>query len=659
MKKAMIIILVLLFILGYLMGESGRAAASEDELLKTATAVIRERVDRYNHRFGIVLGIIDAEGSRVIAYGRARGKADAQENSIMDLCSVSKLFTATLLADMVERGEVKLEDGIDKFLPPDWKTPSRNNRKITLLDLATHTSGLPTVPGNSPPRQDERPGYVDYSERQLREFLAGCELTREIGSEYEYSNLGMGLLGFVLSRRSRKSLEDLFYERIWRPLKMKRTGSRAKLSRLYPKEMTVSYFADGKEAPHWPMSPVLAGAGDYYSSVPDMLRFLGANMGIIPSPLARAMKRAQQGYRSRGTPGGEIGLGWMINKSAAEDYLTHSGGSGAYSSFVGINKKLGRGVVILGNSYSEVIDIGVAVLADKLEMPNANKADAAGAVEASPAERALWSDFAGLYEISPGSNSMVIFLDGRLFLQLPRQPRFEMKATGKTSFSMKVGETELRVRFSKDDLGKTAAMEIEQGAVKGLLKKIAAPAVAKVDPLLLGACAGLYEISADLKLEISREKDGLYAQATMQPKVPIFPASESEFFSMMDDMRIFFIKGADNQISELIFQHRGQKKSGKRVQGKNMVAVDLAVYDDYVGRYEVTPKFSLTVTRENDRLFAQGSYQPAFELIPEGKDVFSIKTVNARISFRRNQDNRVMQIVVTTASGEEIGNRRQ
>ena len=318
MKKTIILILALLFVFMFLMGESGGTAAPEDELLKTATAVIRERVDRYHHRFGIVLGIIDAKGSRVIAYGRAREETDVQEDSILDLCSVAKLFTTTLLADMVERGEVKLDDPIEKFLPPTVKVPSRNGKKITLLDLATHTSGLPTTPGNSPARPDNRPGYVDYSEELLYEFLSGFTLTRDIGSEYEYSNLGMGLLGFVLSRRAGKSLDDLLDERIWRPLKMKRTGSREKLSRLYPKEMTVSYFADGKESPNWPMSPVLAGAGNYYSSVPDMLRFLGANMGIIPSPLAKAMQRAQQGYRSRGTPGGEIGLGWGIAKTATE-----------------------------------------------------------------------------------------------------------------------------------------------------------------------------------------------------------------------------------------------------------------------------------------------------------------------------------------------------
>lgn len=659
MKKTIIFILALLFDFMFLMGESDGPAAPEDELVKTATAVIRERVDRYNHRFGIVLGIIDAKGSRVIAYGRAREGVEVDGDSIFNLGSVAKLFTTTLLADMVERGEVNLDDPIEKFLPPAVKVPSRNGKKITLLDLATHTSGLPYTPGNSPAWQDNRPWYVNYAKQQLFEFLSNCKLTRDIGGQYEYSNLGMGLLGFVLSRRAGKPLEKLLEKRIWRPLKMKRTSSRKKLSRLYKEAMTVSYFGDGQEAPNWPMSPVLAGAGGFHSSVNDMLLFLGANMGLMPSPLAKAVKRAQRGYRSTDLPGREVGLGWEIEKTSTEYYLTHGGFADAYSSFVGINKNLGRGVVILGNSYFEVIDIGMAVMTDRLELPAASKPAAAKEHEVRPADRIAWSGYAGLYELSPGYNIMITRKNERLFLQLPRQPRFEMRATDEIFFVVKEGEIELQVRFSKDDLGKTVALEITQGAVKKTLKKILEPATVQVDPLIYDACAGLYEIAADLKLEISREEDGLYAQATMQPKFRIFPASESEYFSGLDDMRISFVKDKDNKISELIFRHLGQEKSGRRVKEKSKATVDPAIYDDYVGQYRVTPGFTLTVTRENDRLFVQGSYQPVFELIPAGKDVFLIKTEDVRISFKRNKDNRVMQSVVSTASGEEIGNRIQ
>ena len=657
MKKLVLMVLLSLLALPNLMGNRGRSASPQDEIVKKATAVIRERIDRYQSRFGIVLGIIDAKGSHVIAYGRARVGMDVAGNSIFNLGSVAKLFTATLLADMVERGEVKLDDAIEKFLPSDWKIPSRNNQKIALLDLATHTSGLPSTPGNSTTQQDGRPGYVGYTEQQLAEFLAGYTLTRDIGSQYEYSNLGMGLLGFVLSRWAGKSLEDLLYERIWHPLKMKRTGSREKLSRLFDREMTVSFFGDGQEAPNWPMPPVLIGSGGFHSSVHDMLRFLGANMGFIRSPLAKAMKRAQQGYRSTGSPGGEVGLGWGVTKGDHEYYLTHTGGSVAYSSFIGINRKLGRGVVILGNSYFEVIDIGYAVLADQLELPAETKPDSAKEYVVNPADRAAWGAYAGLYEISPGYNLVIAAENERLFLQLPRQSRFEMTATGEASFVRKEGEIEVRVRFCKDDLGNTDALEIEQGAVKKMLTRIPEPATIQVDPIIFDAYAGLYEISADLRLEISREKDGLYAQATMQPKVQIFPRSESEYFSKLDDMRISFVRDVDNGISELIFQHRGQKKSGQRMQEKSAATVDPAIYDDYVGEYRVSPRFALTVTRENDRIFVQGSYQPVFEMIPEGKDAFFIKTVNARIGFKRDENNRVIQIVVSTASGEEIGNR--
>jgi len=657
MTKTAIVFPGLLFACMLFAAENNANPRADDEIVKKARAVIQERVDRHQDRFGIVLGVIDEQGTRIVAYGRANDSMRVKGDSMFNLGSVAKLFTATLLADMVERGEVCLDDEIDRFLPPGVKTPSRKGRKITLLDLATHTSGLPSTPGNSSEGQDGRPGYCDYSEKQLYAFLSGYRLTRDIGTEYEYSNLGMGLLGFLLSRQAGKSLDDLLAERIWRPLQMRRTGTREELSRLYPQDMTVSYHASGEAAVECPMSPVLKGAGGYYSAVPDMLTFLGANMGRISSSLAKAMQRTQQGYRGTGSPGGEVGLGWGISKTATEHCLTHSGGSAAYSSFVGINKTLGRGVVILGNSYFEVVDIGLAVLVDRLEMPAADQPAAATDYVAGPEQRAAWRDFTGLYEMAPGLNIMVTMDKERLVLQLPRQPGLVMSASGEASFVVKQGEVEARVRFLKDEQGRTVALEMKQGAVKGTMKKIPEPPTVSVDPLVLDACTGLFEIEADLRVEITREKDGLYAQATMQPKVRIFPASETEFFSMLDDLRISFVPDGKGERNELLFQYRGRKKQGVRVQGKKAATLDAAKYKDYVGRYQVTPRFILTVTTENGRLFVQGSYQPVFELFPEGGDAFFVRTMDVKVRFQRDPGGRVIRIVVTTAGGDETGNR--
>ena len=169
---------------------------------------------------GIVVGLIEPQGRRIVAHG-SMAQGDAQPvdgDTLFEIASVTKVFTTLLLADMVRRGEVALDDPVAKFLPPDVKVPERG-RAITLEDLATHTSGLPRMPSNFAPRDWANP-YADYSVDQLYAFLSDYTLTRDVGTQYEYSNLGMGLLGHVLARRAGTDYETLVGSRIAKPLGM-------------------------------------------------------------------------------------------------------------------------------------------------------------------------------------------------------------------------------------------------------------------------------------------------------------------------------------------------------------------------------------------------------------------------------------------------------
>ena len=656
MKKNLVIALAALIPLIAQIGKAQGPSASDKSLEGKIAAVIKERVDRYGRRFGIVVGTFNAKGRRVTAYGKAKAGVDVDGDSIFNLGSVAKLFTATLLADMAERREVSLDDPVEKYLPPGVKVPARNGKKITLLDLATHTSGLPSTPGNASPRTDRQPGYVDYSERDLYEFLSGYVLTRDIGNEYEYSNLGMGLLGFVLSRRGQMSLDDLFMERIWRPLKMNSTGRREALSRERGRKLTVGHYGDGQEAPHWPLSAVLAGAGGYHSSAQDMLIFLGAEMGLVSSPLIQAMQRSQQTFRrTGGSLGGEVGLGWGITRTADGSYLSHSGGVDGYNSFVGINTASGKAVVVLANSTVSISDIGAAVLTGRLEMPGPGRRAAAPDLKGFTPDPSAYGAYAGVYEIYPGYNALISSEKERLFLQLPKQPRFEMTAQYEDTFVIKEHLAEAWVRFLRDEHGRVTALSIRQDQMKATAKKIKEPETVSVSPEVYAAHAGLYEIGPDSKIVITRVGDRLTAQASGQPEVEIFPRSESEFFSKLDNSTISFLKDDEGRTTGLLWRGRGEEKTAKRVSEPIAAAADPLVYDDYIGHYRMTPEFSITVTKEDGRLFGQGTGQPRFELFPEGKDSFFLKAVKAKIRFQRDQDGRVIEIIVLTASGEEKG----
>ena len=190
-------------------------------------AILVERIDKLQQGVGIVAGVVTPEGRRFVSYGTF-GVADSRPvapDSVFEIGSVTKVFTSLLLADMVQRGEVSLDDPVAKYLPAEVKVPERGGKKITLVDLATHTSALPRLPSNLAPKDASNP-YADYSVEQLYGFLSGYELTRDIGSKMDYSNLGVGLLGHALARRTGMDYETLVRNRITGPLKMDDTGIR-------------------------------------------------------------------------------------------------------------------------------------------------------------------------------------------------------------------------------------------------------------------------------------------------------------------------------------------------------------------------------------------------------------------------------------------------
>jgi len=124
------------------------------------------------------------------------------ENTLFDIGSITKTFTTLLLADMVERGIVNLTDPIEKYLPASVKVPEFNGTKITLEDLATHTSGLPDWPSNIWLNNNVGDINPNYNANQLYQALSNTKLTREPGSQVQYSSFGIGLLGHILSLKS-------------------------------------------------------------------------------------------------------------------------------------------------------------------------------------------------------------------------------------------------------------------------------------------------------------------------------------------------------------------------------------------------------------------------------------------------------------------------
>ncbi len=289
--RCKILPMALALVAAAIVSTTGAAAQSAPQTAMPSDSEIRQilvdRIDVQKQSVGIVVGVIGPDGRRVIAYGHLE-KGDPRPlngDTIFEIGSATKVFTSLLLAYMVQRSEVGLDDPVAKYLPPGVKMPERNGRSITLIDLATHTSGLPRLPTNLMPKDPANP-YADYSVEQLYQFLSTYQLTRDIGSQYEYSNLGGGLLGHVLARRARMDYEALVRSRICDPLGMNST--RITLTPEMKARLAAGHNAALQSVENWD-SPTLPGAGALRSTANDLLTFLAANLGYTKSPLAPAM----------------------------------------------------------------------------------------------------------------------------------------------------------------------------------------------------------------------------------------------------------------------------------------------------------------------------------------------------------------------------------
>jgi CubicO group peptidase (beta-lactamase class C family) len=411
-------------------------------------AILRERVSPAGKIPGIVVGILADTGSRIISAGKlSRTNAGMVDgDTVFEIGSATKVFTALLLADMVVRGEIKLDDPISQYLPKSVKVPERNGRTITLLDLATHTSGLPRMPDHFAPKDPENP-YADYTVQQLYAFLSGYTLTHDIGAEYEYSNLGGGLLGHILALRAGTNYEALVLQRICRPLGM--TNTEIMLSAGMKSRLATGHNYAGQPVANWDI-PTLAGAGALRSTANDLLKFLAANLNPTNSELGPAMQLTHTARHSAGSPDMDVGLCWHISKKYGAQVVWHNGGTGGYHSFMGFDPRKNRGVVVLANCARSIDDLGFHFLDSEYPLDHAQPTVAI-ALESKVLDR-----YVGRYAFveSPEVILTITASGGQLFVQPPGQLKVELLPKSETNFFLEVADAQ--ATFWKDASGKVS-----------------------------------------------------------------------------------------------------------------------------------------------------------------------------------------------------------
>ena len=416
-------------------------------------AIIKTRVDS-GRGPGIVVGVLDHGQRRYYAYGSAgTGSAPLDEHTLFEIGSISKTFTALLLADAVTRGEVRLDQPVADLLPPGTAVPSKDGKQITLELLSMHRSGLPRLPSNMSPANPTDP-YADYDATRLKAFLASYALKRAPGDSAEYSNFGAGLLGYALTLRSgMPSWGALVERRITGPLGMRETYVDV------PASLAARVATGHNEAlapvPAWHLD-ALAGAGALRSTAADMLTYLAAELDTTSGPLHKAVQLGRT-PRAPFLSGMRIALGWLVTGQPSQPLWWHDGGTGGFRSFVAFDPSRQLAVVVLANSALGPDDIGMHIMNPLVPvvMPMVPPRTIATVAPA------LLDRLVGEYPLMPNMVLTITQSGGTLFGQATGQGKFPLTPATPTRFVFT--PSGIDIEFHLDDAGRAKEMVFRQG----------------------------------------------------------------------------------------------------------------------------------------------------------------------------------------------------
>ena len=409
--------------------------------LASETAEIKSVLERRlgQEKGSVAVGTITKDGKNTLFHGNANG------DTVFELCSVTKVFTALLLADMAIGDELQLDDPVNKFLGGR----ARIREDIQLFHLVTHTSGLPRSPADF---------TMEYSKEQLYDFLSNYSFPKQVGKKFQYSNLGIGLLGHALALKTGNSYEQLVLDRICKPLQMKDT--RIRMSPEQSARHADGYNSTGQKIPTRELPIVYLPAGSLRSTLNDMLKFLKANLAPDQSKLGRAIEKTHEPHLRSAIPDTRTGMSWNITSTGISTVIWHEGQIQSHYAFIGLDRKQGVGTVILSSSGIPLTDIGIHILDNRqpitdyepLRQPKLEL------------DESSFESFVGRYRVRDNYTITISKEDGRLFSQATGMPKLEILPIAEKEFIVK--GFNIKITFISDKTGEITSLIVHQAGTE-------------------------------------------------------------------------------------------------------------------------------------------------------------------------------------------------
>ena len=418
-------------------------------LLNTGQAKIPNEVkfeidQRVKHELNasIVFGVMTQGESDfyVAGWQNREAKTPATTATVYEIGSISKTFTALLLAQQVINEQVSLDDPVQRLWPQPFELQDASGQPVTLQHLATHTSGLPRLPDNLSVFSSDP--YAQYDRDQL---LAGVNMTaiKTAGKNLAYSNFGFGLLGETLAVQAGQSFEDLVAEKLLQPLSLQHTYQTLDA---VPEALLATGYRGNKATTAWQFK-ALAGAGWLRADIRDLLAYgshiLNPELAKVDPKLTQALQLVTQ-PRHQGEV--QVALSWFIR----DGIIWHNGATAGFNAILMISPDSQTVVAGITNGTESIEDIALHLLKPERPMKDHGFPVAI--------ETAALAAYTGTYTRQENNQSMTIkLIDNRLFFTAEKQPKQAMTYLGEDTFKM--GLIKARIQFSRD----------ESGQVNGLL----------------------------------------------------------------------------------------------------------------------------------------------------------------------------------------------
>lgn len=472
--------------------------------------------------------------------GRLEPADTPPERAIFEIGSITKVFTGILLADAVLEKKVTFDTTLREVMGREQTFADSRVGAITLKQLATHTSGLPRIPDDLFVGAAPGDPYAHYDRARMNAFIGKVKLLGEPPFESGYSNLGVGLLGDVLSRVHGKTWDKLIAEKITGPLGMKDTVmtlSEEQQKRLVPP------YEGAKQVKSWTFQS-FAGCGSLRSTAADMMLFGEAILHHGKSPLKDLLTLVMQPQ----TPQGDIGLCLMLSKFDDQRELHHNGGTGGYRSALQVLPDSGTVRVVLVNNGKLEADRVLAAVRD--EKPRAKESD-------KILTAAQLADYEGVYAAGPNARFTILRRGDQLWTQLTGQGFLRLYPHEQEDrFFLKTVAAE--VQFHREN-GKITSLTNHQNGRELPAKKTEAPVpqIKFRNAKELAAFAGTYELTPGMIFKVKAADEVLFVQLTGQPFAPVFEKKDNWFEYDVVDAALEFEHDKDGKVTALKLHQNG------------------------------------------------------------------------------------------------------